>query len=156
MPHSKRNKVVALTQVKKKGKEHKEEVVQSIRDALDSYSNVYVLSYHNMSTNPFKKIKEEFKDSKFFLGKNKLAQFALGKTQEDEPMENVSLLSKHLSGECCLLFTNKKGVEKYFEEFTSQDFANAGTISKVDIKLEKGFEAFEYLSYSIEPYLREL
>ena len=71
-------------------------------------------------------------------------------------MENVSLLSKHLSGECCLLFTNKKGVEKYFEEFTSQDFANAGTISKVDIKLEKGFEAFEYLSYSIEPYLREL
>lgn len=93
MPHSKRNKVVALTQVKKKGKEHKEDIVQNIRDALDSFSSVYVLSYHNMSTNPFKKIKEDLKGSKFFLGKNKLAQFALGKSQDDEPMPNVSLLN---------------------------------------------------------------
>ena len=106
MPHSKRNKVVALTQVKKKGKEHKEDIVTGIREALENYSNVYVLSHHNMTTNPFKKIKEDFKDSKFFLGKNKLAQFALGKTQDEEPMENVSLLGKYLTGECCLLFTN--------------------------------------------------
>jgi len=71
-------------------------------------------------------------------------------------MENTSLLGKYLTGECCLLFTNKKPseVEKYFAEFSSKDFANAGTISQVDIKLPIGFEAFEYLSYSIEPYLR--
>jgi mRNA turnover protein 4 len=106
MPISKRNKVVALTQVKKKGKEHKEDVVEGIREALNNYSDIYVLSYHNMTTNPFKKIREDFKESKFFLGKNKLAQFALGKTQEDEPMEHTSLLTKYITGECCLLFTN--------------------------------------------------
>lgn len=52
-----------------------------------------------------------------------------------------------------MLFTNEKGIEKYFEEFSSKDFANAGTIADQDVRLEKGFEAFEYLSYSIEPYL---
>jgi len=80
MPHSKRNKVVALTQVKKKGKAHKEDTIESIREGLEKYADVYVLTHMNMTTNPFKKIKEDFAGSKFFLGKNKVAQYALGKT----------------------------------------------------------------------------
>ena len=108
-----------------------------------------------MTTNPFKKIKSDFKDSVFYLGKNKLAAFALGKSQDDEPMENSSLLAKYLSGECCLLFTNKKEkfVEEYFANYSSADFANAGTIANQDVILKKGFEAFENMSYAIEPHL---
>ena len=108
-----------------------------------------------MTTNPFKRIKADFKDSAFFLGKNKLAAYALGKSQDEEPMENSSLLSKYLTGQCCLLFTNKKEkfVEDYFSKYTSADFANAGTIAPRDVILNKGFEAFEHMSYAIEPHL---
>ena len=150
--------MVSLTQVKKKGKDHKSDIIEEIRENLKEFEHVYVLSYHNMTTNPFKKIKQDFKDSVFFLGKNKLAAFALGKSQDDEPLENSSLLSKYLTGQCCLLFTNKKEklVEDYFSKYSSKDFANAGTIAPTDIVLKKGFEAFEHMSYAIEPHLREL
>jgi len=63
-------------------------------------------------------------------------------------MENSSLLGKHVNGECCLLFTDKKEAEilKYFENFSSKDFANSGTIANVDIRLPIGFEAFQFMS----------
>ncbi len=56
MPKSKRNKVVALTKTKKKGREAKEELVENIQAAVEKYKFAYVLSYLNMRTGPFKKI----------------------------------------------------------------------------------------------------
>jgi len=73
MPKSKRSKVVPLTQVKKQGREAKENLFESVQEAADKYKNMFVLSFENMRAGPFKKIAYNMKeDSKFFLGKNKV------------------------------------------------------------------------------------
>ena len=72
MPRSKRNKVVSLTKVKRKGREAKEAMVENIHKALTDYKKCFVLSFENMRTGPFKKIQNSMRDSKFFIGKNKV------------------------------------------------------------------------------------
>ena len=54
MPKSKRNKMVSLTKVKKKGREGKEELIEKIQECVDEYDHSYVLSYENMRSSPFK------------------------------------------------------------------------------------------------------
>lgn len=98
MPKSKRNKVVSLTKVKRKGREAKEEMVEKIHEAVDKFKNCFVLSFDNMRTGPFKSIQNSMRDSKFFIGKNKVMQVSLGKSPETEPADNTHLLSKYLRG----------------------------------------------------------
>ena len=45
MPKSKRNKVVALTKVKSKGRAGKQELQNKVREAVDEYRNAYVVSF---------------------------------------------------------------------------------------------------------------
>lgn len=107
MPKSKRNKVVALTKVKKKGKEGKSELLDGVQQAIVNYDNTYVVSWENIRANSFKKLSMGLRDnSKFFLGKNKVMQVALGHTPEDECADNAHLLSKYLRGQVCLVSTN--------------------------------------------------
>ena len=54
MPKSKRQKVVALTKVKRKGKEAKDELIEMVQESLDGFKNVFVVSFENMRTGPFK------------------------------------------------------------------------------------------------------
>ncbi len=89
MPKSKRNKVVSLTKVKKKGREAKEEMVENIQQAIEKYKRCFVLSFENMRTGPFKKIQGEMRDSKFYIGKNKVIQVALGRSPEEETADNA-------------------------------------------------------------------
>ena len=56
MPRSKKNKVVALTKVKKQGREAKENWVTLVQEAVDTYKNMFVLSFKNMRTGPFRAI----------------------------------------------------------------------------------------------------
>ena len=56
MPKSKRNKVLSLTKTKKKGREAKEEMVETIQQAITNYKKAFVLSFENMRTGPFKKV----------------------------------------------------------------------------------------------------
>ena len=107
MPKSKRNKVVALTKVKSKGRKGKEELVTNIREAVEEYKNAFVVSFENIRSGPFKVIASQWRaDSKFFLGKNKVMQVALGKKPEDEPVDNTHLLSRYMRGQVCLLLSN--------------------------------------------------
>ena len=147
---------VALTKVKKKGRENKEKLVDKIQDSANKYKYMYVLSYQNMTTNPFNKIRKDFEGSKFFLGKNKVMQYALGRTPEEEFKENLCLAGRHIKQECCLLFTNEENVEEYFNNFSSKDFARAGAVAPKTIALPKGPEALETLSFAMEPHLRQL
>ena len=99
MPKSKRNKVVALTKVKTKGRSGKEELVSNVREAVESYRNAFVVSFENIRSGPFKVIANQWReDSRFFLGKNKVIQVAMGKKPEDEPADNTHLLSKYMRG----------------------------------------------------------
>ena len=84
MPKSKRKRKTALTKTQGKGAQLKMDLVEKIRDSVDKYKFLYVFSYENMRTNMFKKVRQELKDSRLFLGKNKVMQIALGRTEEDE------------------------------------------------------------------------
>ena len=126
MPKSKRNKVVSLTKVKKKGREGKEDLVTKVHEGISEYKNSYVISFQNIRAGPFKMLAHKMRDhSKFFLGKNKVMQVALGKTPEDEPADNSHLLSKYLHGQVCLLLSNKspKELETIFKAEAVEDFA---------------------------------
>ena len=158
MPLSKRNKVVALTNVKKKGRSAKEEMVEAVQQAVGAYKKCYVLSFENMRTGPFKAIQNSMRDSKFFIGKNKVMQVALGRSPEEETADNAHVLSKYLRGQVCLLFTNKtdKELKAFLDKHHEPDFAKAGTKATFTVFLEKGTEALEAYGHGMEPYFRQL
>ena len=43
---------------------------------------------------------------RFFFGKNRVMQLALGRTEEEEYRENLHKLTRHVQGQTGLLFTN--------------------------------------------------
>jgi mRNA turnover protein 4 len=64
MPKSKRAKLVHMSKVEKKGKEHSEKLFNSVRDAADEYPYIYVFRVENMRNNYLKDIRAELSDSK--------------------------------------------------------------------------------------------
>jgi hypothetical protein len=55
---------VALTKTKPKGKDHKQNLIQEIRDAIDKYTHLVVLRYQNMRAASFKDVRIKFRDSR--------------------------------------------------------------------------------------------
>lgn len=129
---------VALTQTTKKTRDHKNAVVQEIRNAIDDHESIFLFSYENMRSHLFKKVRMDFRDpdmegksSRIFLGKNKLMQIALGRTPEDEYGDNLRAMSKFVKGSVGLLVTSKPKDEvlDYFANLAEEDFARAGLIA---------------------------
>ena len=112
----------------------------SEKNGLDEYENVFAFSFENMRTVIFKDVRARFADSKICLGKNKLMQNALGKTEEDEYKENLNLVSAKLAGDAGLLMTNepKEDVLEYFENLIISDYAKAGVMPKDSIVIKPG------------------
>lgn len=54
----------ALTQVKKKGRAVKDALVSKIREACQTYSNIFVFDVENMKNSVMKEVREEWKGSK--------------------------------------------------------------------------------------------
>ena len=54
---------VTLSKTKKKGREHKEAVVDAIRKAVEDYSSIYVFSFENMRNLKFKEFREQLKST---------------------------------------------------------------------------------------------
>jgi mRNA turnover protein 4 len=121
-----------LTQTDKKGtRDHKSKYIQQVRDAVDAHDGLYLFTFENMRSSKFKDVRLYFRndDSRIFLGKNKLLQIALGKTQEDEYQENLHHVGKRIKGGSVgLLFTSlpREQVETYFEQWEEPDFARSG------------------------------
>lgn len=65
MPKSKRQRTKALTKVDKKTNDLKQKVVESVREAVDSYATVFAFSFVNMRTNHFKDVRVDFRDSRY-------------------------------------------------------------------------------------------
>lgn len=57
--------LVSLTQTKGKGKEHKDNLVNQIREAVDNYKFVYVLEFTNLRTNAFKELRVQLNDCRY-------------------------------------------------------------------------------------------
>lgn len=131
MPKSKRQRVKPLTQTDAKGKEIKSKLIDAIRHTVDKYASIYVFSFHNMRTTHFKKVRMDFPDSRFFMGKNKVMKIALGRTREEEYAEQLAKLGQDVTGHMGLLFTNKPQDEvvTYFKSLSITDFARSGFVA---------------------------
>lgn len=156
MPKSKRNRAVTLSKTKKKGREHKEAIVESIREAVEKYSSIYVFAFENMRNLKFKEFREQLKaSSRFFLGSNKVMQVALGRSVADEIRPGLHKISKLLRGDSGLFLTNlpEEEVKKLFDGFEVYDFARTGSIITEKVELKEG--PLSEFTHEMEPFLRK-
>jgi mRNA turnover protein 4 len=157
MPKSRRDKKISLTKVDKKvGLESKQKLVDNIRSAVDNYARIFVFKPENMRNKTLKDVREKWKHSKFFIGKNRVIAKALGNTEEEEYNENLHKISAIMRGEVGLLFTNEKteDVLEEFQNLSSPDYARTGGICAEDLVLPEG--PLPDFSHAIEPQLRAL
>ncbi|CAI0542996.1 unnamed protein product [Linum tenue] len=156
MPKSKRNRAVTLSKTKKKGREHKEGVVNGIREAVEKYPSIYLFGYENMRNLKFKEFRDQLKSSsRFFLGSNKVMQVALGRSAGDELRPGIRKVSKLLRGDSGLMATNlpKEEVERLCREYEDYDFARTGTNATEKVELNEG--PLEQFTHEMEPFLRK-
>lgn len=156
MPRSKRNRQVSLTQTKKKGLPRKQSLIQEVRDAFDKYDKVFVYSVSNMRNTKLKDVRQEWKDSRFYFGKNKVMAVALGRCIDEDHRENLHRVSERLRGQCGLFFTNapKEKILTWFEQYSDPDFARAGFRATERVFLDAG--PLPQFQHSLEPHLRHL
>mmetsp|Transcript_16377 Transcript_16377/g.40061 ORF Transcript_16377/g.40061 Transcript_16377/m.40061 type:complete len:295 (+) Transcript_16377:214-1098(+) len=161
MPKNRRDKVVALTQTKKKGREWKGGLIENVREALEDYSSVYVFRCQNLRNNAFKELKSDLKEtSRFFMGSNKVLQVALGKGKADEQREGLHQLAAHIKGHAGVVFTNltKDDLETAMTKYEVSDFARTGTVATDTIVIDKGPVHGQHgglMEHTLEPTLRK-
>lgn len=156
MPKSKRDKKVSLTKTNKKGLVLKQRIIEEIRNSLGKYEHIFLFTVDNMRNTKLKDLRNDWKDSRFFFGKNKVMAIALGKTKSDEIEEQLNLLSKKLKGQCGLLMTNRNvpDVLQWFKDYRAAEYARSGFVATKDVVLPQG--PLKDFSHTIEPHLRRL
>lgn len=156
MPKSKRDKKVSLTKTTKKGLAVKQNLIEELRKCVDTYKYLFVLSVGNMRNQKLKDVRNAWKHSRLFFGKNKVMAVALGRGPSDEYKDNLHQLCKCLKGEVGLLFTDRtqEEVKEWFDKFQEIDFARAGNKATFGVALDAG--PLEQFTHSMEPQLRQL
>ncbi|KAI3994194.1 hypothetical protein MKX01_012451, partial [Papaver californicum] len=132
MPKSKRNRPVTLSKTKKKRREQKENIVDSIRKAVEDFNSIYVFSFENIRNLKFKEFREQLKSSSryiIFIYLGVFMQISLGRSVSDEIRPWLHKVSKLLHGDAGLCFTNlpKEEIMGLFAELEEHDFARTGT-----------------------------
>ncbi|EMR64726.1 putative mrna turnover protein 4 protein [Eutypa lata UCREL1] len=170
MPKSKRNRVVHMTNVTKKTREHKERLFENVRDSLSTYQYCFVFSVDNMRNTHLKEVRQDLSDSRLFFGKTKLMARALGHNPEDSFAENTYRLTSFVKGTVGLLFTNRDpaSVVAYLGALSESkvDFARAGAVAPRSFAIPWGAvystggevpaEHDVPLGHTLEPELRRL
>jgi mRNA turnover protein 4 len=159
MPKSKRQKIIALTQTKPKGKDKKATQLEEISNALEEFQYVYLFELENARNSLLKEVRSEWtnnSNSRFFFGKNSLMQIALGKSEEDEPKPNLHLVADRIAGHCGLFMSNEPAdkVIEWFASYGEKDYPRSGFESTQEVVLEEG--PLPQFSHAIEPHLRSL
>ncbi|CEQ39186.1 SPOSA6832_00710, partial [Sporobolomyces salmonicolor] len=172
MPRSKRDKVLALTQTSKKGKEAKGKLIEEVREQADHFQYLWVFEVEHMRNNLLQEVRTAWKGSRIFLGRNAVMRKGLGATPEDEcrlgvhKVANSTEVIQMLEGNRGLLFTDEAPsvVLEWFESFKKQDFARTG--NQVDETFELPAGAMNLAGpikinddpapHSLEPQFRKL
>ncbi|KAI9720979.1 MAG: mRNA turnover and ribosome assembly protein [Chrysothrix sp. TS-e1954] len=140
MPKSKRAKVVHLSKVEKKTKEHSQKLFASVQECAERFQYCFVFAVNNMRNNYLKDVRQQLPHSRLFFGKTKLLARALGTTPEDETLPNIRHLTPHLSGSVGLLFTSQPPIEitDFFTSYIQTDFARAGIQAPREFTIPEG------------------
>ncbi|GAA5996905.1 ribosome assembly factor MRT4 [Rhodotorula paludigena] len=160
MPRSKRDRVVALTQTAKKGKEAKGRLIEEIREQADAFKYLWVFDVEHMRTNLLQEVRTAWKGSRIFLGRNAVMRKGLGATPEDECRLGVHKIANMLEGNRGLLFTDETPdvVTDWFTSFQKQDFARTGNTAPETFELAEGPILIndDPAPHSLEPQFRKL
>ncbi|KAI3617454.1 hypothetical protein CBS9595_003363 [Malassezia furfur] len=163
MARTKRNKVVSLTRTKTKTREHKETLVDRIRDAAQQYAYLYVFAVSNMRNTYLDEVRKLWTGSKIFFGKLRVIAKALGETEEEEIRPGLSKIVPRLRGNVGLLFTDSPPAEvlDWCSDYRRLDFARMGGRATETVELPEGpvycrTEPPETLPHNVEPQLRAL
>lgn len=158
MPKSKRNKVIALTKVKKKPRDAKDTAIEDIREACENHPRMYLVSIENERNAFLQVMRRELRPGKLVCAKNKVMQVALGTSPATECQDGVHQLADKISGQCGLLFTDKPpaDVQSVLAEYRPSDFARSGNVASSTVVLPKGVDTLSKLPHSIEAHLRQL
>jgi len=147
---------VSLTKTSKHGMDWKKKLVTNVQEAAQEYDSIFVIRIINMRISGMNELRKKFRDSKLYLGKNKVVALALGKNAQSEILQDVHKVSERLQGECGLLFTSRSESEvlEVFESFAELDYARGGAQAVQTVELQEG--PLEQFSHSLEPHLRSL
>lgn len=158
MGRSKRERAVALTATRKRvvGRDAKQLLLNDVRNLVDTFENIFVFSTENMRNVKLKDLRSEWKDSRFFFGRKKIAQVAFGRSSSDEHCEGLHKLAKQLVGNVGILFTNRDfaSVTAYFRAFEADDFARSGFRATRAVRISSG--PLDMFVPEFEPQLRLL
>lgn len=158
MGRSKREKAVALTSTRKRivGRDAKEQLLNDMRGLVEDFENIYIFSTENMRNVKLKELRAEWKDSRFYFGRKRIAQIAFGRTESEEHAQGLHLLAAQLVGNVGILFTNRPDakVRAFFEQYTAADFARSGFVATESIRLPAG--PLEMFVPEFEQRLRDL
>lgn len=115
MPKSKRNKIVHLTKVKKKGKDHKEDMAKNLETYLAQYKRVYVFDFEATKSDRIMLFRNWMKEhGRVFAGKNKVSTSTFESYGKKTNTKYDNLIEQ-IKGHKGLLFTDMEP-----EEFVSK------------------------------------
>nr|XP_060616076.1 mRNA turnover protein 4 homolog [Anolis sagrei ordinatus] len=80
---------VSLTKTSKKGLEVKQNLIGELRKCVETYKRLFLFSVANMRNNKLKDVRNAWKHSRIFFGKNKVMMVALGRSPADEYRDNL-------------------------------------------------------------------
>lgn len=163
MARTKRAKVVSLTQTKAKTREHKENIIENVREAANQYSYIWVFAVSNMRNAYLSEVRSLWKGSKIFFGKLRVIAKALGETPEEEIRPGIGKIAQRLRGNVGLLMTDSPPAEvlDWCSDYRRLDYARMGSRATETVILPAGpvhcrTDPPETLPHSIEPQLRAL
>ncbi|KAJ7600793.1 ribosomal protein L10-domain-containing protein [Mycena floridula] len=165
MPKSKRSKVVSLTKVAKKTKEHKTAMMTDLQAHSEKWKYCWLFEVGAMRNSHLKTVRNLWKDSaRIFFGRGAVMAKALGTTPAEEHRPGISELAKQIKGQVGLMFTNSEPQEviDWFEDFKQPDFARAGNRATRTVILPAGpvmrthSDPPEPFPHNEEPQLRKL
>ncbi|RPD62731.1 mRNA turnover protein 4-like protein [Lentinus tigrinus ALCF2SS1-7] len=141
MPKSKRAKIVSLTKVAKKTKEHKSALIQEVQENADKWQYCWLFEVGNMRNAHLKTVRKLWKDTaRIFFGRGAVMAKALGTTPEEEHRPGLHKLASQIKGQVGLFFTDSPPQEviDWFADFQQPDFARTGNRASRTVVIPSG------------------
>ncbi|KAJ0075041.1 hypothetical protein Patl1_34579 [Pistacia atlantica] len=155
MPKSKHDRAVTLSKTKKKGRELKELIVNSIREAVENYNSIYFFSFENMRTLKFKEFRDQLKPTSCLFNKYEEYDFArTGSTATEKvelssgPLEQFTHEMEPLLRKQGMPVRLNKGVVELVSDFVVCEEGKPISPESARILVCSGLLAY-FLSYSI-------